>query len=55
MRNACLGAGRVGGKGDGREATKEEAGNSDQIGGIKSEAQSFFVGCFVYDRIWIGW
>ena len=47
MRSACLGAGRVGGKGDGREATKEEAGTGDQIGGMKSEARSLFVGCFV--------
>ena len=31
MRSACLGAGRVGGKGGGQEATKEETEIGDQM------------------------
>lgn len=42
MKSACLGAGEVGGKGDGHEATKQGVGICDQIGSIKSELRCLF-------------
>ena len=47
VKSAFLGAGPVGGKDDGREAIKEEAGTGIKWEGIKSKAQSLFVRCFV--------